>query len=356
MIEYFDREGYPYLVTARNKDITLKLLDIYGISYTVLAPIGSGTLGLLRELIQRELKMLSVGRKFRPDFIVGTSVHAARVAKLVGAKSIVMCEDDAGVIPVQRRLSYPWASAIVTPDSLKQENYGERHLTYPSYQKLFYLHPNRFTPDASVRKELGVSDGEKYAIIRLSALKAHHDRGVTGITHEFLYRVIELVKGNIRLFISSEEIPGSEFKAYSLPLAPERIHHALAFAEFFLGDSQSMTMEAALVGTPSFRLNSFAGRISAIRELEDYGLAFGFKPGQENLLLNKLQKVLAMERREYEFNLRRETMLSEKIDPLPWFLNVLKMMKKGETIGEIKKESSISEGVHYAAKEKRIEG
>ena len=355
MIEYFDREGYPYLVAARNKDITLKLLDIYGISYTVLAPVGSGTLGLLRELIQRELKMLSIGRKFKPDFIVGTSVHAARVSKLVGAKSIVMCEDDAGVIPVQRRLSYPWASAIVTPDSLKHENYGERHLTYPSYQKLFYLHPNRFTPDSSVRKELGVSDGEKYAIIRLSALKAHHDRGVTGITNELLYKVIELVKGNIRLFISSEDIPGGEFEAYRLPLTPERIHHALAFAEFFLGDSQSMTMEAALVGTPSFRLSSFAGRISAIRELGDYGLAFGFKPGQENLLLDKLEKVLAIERREYEFNLRRETMISEKIDPLPWFLNVLKMMKKGKTIQEVKKESLISGGVHYVAKEKRTE-
>lgn len=116
-----------------------------------------------------------------------------------------------------------------------------------------------------------------------------------------------------------------------------------------------MTMETALVGTPSFRLSSFAGRISAIRKLEDYGLAFGFKPGQENLLLDKLEKVLAIERREYEFNLRREKMISEKIDPLPWFLDFLKMMKKGETIQEIKKESLISGRVHYAAKEKRTE-
>jgi len=116
-----------------------------------------------------------------------------------------------------------------------------------------------------------------------------------------------------------------------------------------------MTMEAALVGTPSFRINSFVGKISAIRELEDYGLAFGFKPGQENLLLNKLEKVLAMENREYEFKLRWERMISEKIDPLPWFLNIIDMMKKRKTILEIKEYSLNNEGVHHGEKEKRTQ-
>ena len=41
----------------------------------------------------------------------------------------------------------------------------------------------------------------------------------------------------------------------------------------FIGDSQTMTSEAAVLGVPSLRCNSFAGRISYINEQEfKYGL------------------------------------------------------------------------------------
>lgn len=312
------------------------MLRLYNIPYIVIAPIGYGTFGSFRELVQREIKLFLIGRKFKPDIITGTSVNAARVAKMLGAKSVILNEDDAGVVPLFRWLAYPLATAIVTPKSLAYENYGTSHLTYPSYQKLFYLHPNRFTPDKSVRKELGISDDERYAIIRTSALKAHHDRNALGITQELISEVIELVKGNIRIFISSERELESEFNAYRMGISPERMHHALAFADFFVGDSQSMTMEAALLGTPAFRINSFVGRITVIKEIENYGLAFGFRPGQEGLLFDELKRLLAMEDRKDEFKKRLKKILSEKIDPLPWFLNIIDMMLHDKSVQEIK--------------------
>lgn len=312
------------------------MLDIYKIPYSVPAAIGAGTAGLLRELVQREIKILAIGFKFKPDFIIGTSVHAARISRLIGSKSIVLCEDDAHAVPIQRLLAYPLATAVVTPDSLKYENYGDKHLTYPSYQKLFYLHPDRFIPDDSVRNELGIIGAEQYAIIRLSALKAHHDRGVTGITKELLHRVIELAGSSVRLFISSEKELDREFEPYRLTLPPEKIHHALAFAEFFLGDSQSMTMEAALLGTPSFRINSFVGKLSVLKELEDYGLSYGFRPGQEHGLLNALQQFLATDNRNRLYKKLWEKMISDKIDPLPWFLDVINLLYSGKKTKDIK--------------------
>ena len=120
------------------------------------------------ELFRREARFLALARAFRPQLITGTSAHAARVGRMVGARSAVLSEDDARAVPLFRWVAYPLATAIVTPDGLAYERYGRRHLTYPSYQELFYLHPNRFTPDPGVRRELGLAEGQAYAIVRLA--------------------------------------------------------------------------------------------------------------------------------------------------------------------------------------------
>lgn len=329
-------DGAELLVLARDKDITLPLLDIYGIPYRAMGAAARGRIGQFGELLRREAAMFRLVRRFRPRLIVGSSPNAARVARLLGARSVILGEDDAKYIPLFRYLAYPLASAIITPDALTGEDYGPRHLRYPSYQKLFYLHPNRFTPDRGILRELSIDHDARYGLIRLSALTAHHDRGMTGMSEDLVRRVIRLVEGDIRVFITSEKPLPAEFEPHRLPISAERVHHALAFAEFFLGDSQSMTVESALLGTPAFKINTFAGIISVIRQLEEYGLAFGYRPGEEDALLSQLQKALTMPDRHEHYQQLRQRMLSEKIDPLPWFLAATKKLLEGMPVAEVK--------------------
>jgi hypothetical protein len=326
------RRGHECSVVARDKDVTLSLLTRFGIPHRVLAPVGRGMAGLLRELAGRELKLLALARGFRPHLIVGTSAHAARVAKLVGARSVVFNDDDAGAVPLFRWLAYPLASAIVTPDCLRHEDLGPRHLTYPSYQQLFYLHPNRFRPDESIRRELPLKPGERYGIVRLSALTAHHDASVRGIGEGLILRLRDRLAGSIRLFVSSEAPLSPRLSPLQLPVAPDRLHDVLAFADLCLGDSQSVTAEAAVLGVPAFRMNDFVGRLSYLRELEAYGLAFGFKPEQGDALVHEAEAVMALPDRRAVFEARRARMLSEKIDPLPWFLDVLERLGQQRTV------------------------
>lgn len=340
VLEAWQRSGYEYLVAARDKDITFKLLDIYGISYTMLVPSGIGALGYLREFLQREVAMFRLARKFRPAVITGTSPNAARVSKVLGIKSVILCEDDAKYIPQFRWLAYPMASAIVMPDCLEGEDYGVRHLTYPSYQKLFYLHPARFSPDRSVIRELGIDEGAPYALIRLSSLQAYHDVGARGMSEELIRRVIKLSENEMRVFISSEKPLSPEFERFRLPIPVERVHHALAFAEFFLGDSQSMTVESALLGTPAFKINTFAGIISVIKDLQNYGLVYDYRPGQENTLIETLQRMLAMKDRRDHFKRCQSRMLSKKIDPLPWYRSVIQKFLEGASVKEVKRWST----------------
>jgi len=63
----------------------------------------------------------------------------------------------------------------------------------------------------------------------------------------------------------------------SLPV--EAIHDLLAFADCYVGDSQTMATEAALLGTPAVRTSAFVGDddMSNFRELEtEYGLLQSF--------------------------------------------------------------------------------
>lgn len=326
VIPAFRARGHETLVVARDKDVTLALLDAYGIAHRVLSPAARTQRGRLRELLVREARLVALARRFRPDLITGTSVHAGRAAFLLRCRSAVLNDDDAAAVPLFRWLAYPLASAIVTPTSLAHERWGRRHLRYPSYHALFYLHPNRFRPDPGIRRDLGLADAQPYAIVRLSALEAHHDRGVKGVSYAFLRAIVGGVGRRVRIFVSSERPVAPEFEALRIALRPERIHHALAAADFVLGDSQTVTAEAAVLGTPAFRINDFVGRISYLRELEDYGLAFGFPPSGEGAVLEAVERVLAMPGRAEVFAARRRKLLSEKIDPVPWFVDQMERL------------------------------
>jgi len=91
-----------------------------------------------------------------------------------------------------------------------------------------------------------------------------------------------------------------------------------------IGDSQTMTSEAAVLGTPAIRMNSFVGRISYLEEEEHrYGLTYGFKPDQFDQMVLKIEELLKMPNLKQEWQKRRQKMLSEKIDVtafMVWFV------------------------------------
>lgn len=323
VVAHFQARGGECRLVARDKDVTLQLLRGFGLEAQVLTSVGRGPLGALRELLLREWRLRSLARAFRPAVIAGTSVHAGRVGRHVGAVSVVINDDDAAAVPLFARLAYPSADWIVTPECLRHETHGARHLTYAANQQLFYLHPARFSPDPGLPAELGLEPGCPFALLRLSALQAHHDRGVRGFSAGLVEAVRARLPSGWRLFVSSEKpLPGS-LAPLALPLGPERLHHALAAAQVLLGDSQSTTAEAAVLGTPALRLNDFVGRISYLAELERRGLAFGFRPGQEADLLARLEALVSQPSRRAEFSARRSRLLAETIDPLPWFCDLL---------------------------------
>ena len=322
VIEALRSEGFAARVFARDKDVTLGLLEGFGIKASTLAKRRRGLVGAAVELVTREARLLRLALAERPAAIIGTSVHAARVGRLSGALSVVINDDDAAAVPLFARLAYPLADLIVKPACLDFENHP-RQVTYRGNQQLFYLHPARFQPDPAIRSELGLGATEPFGVVRLSALDAHHDTGVRGIGRSLLQTIGNQLPEDLVVFASLEKAQDLPGRWRLMRLPPERLHHALAAAEFFIGDGQTMTAEAAVLGTPALRLNDFVGRISYLKELENYGLAFGFLPGDEASLLARLTEILNGHRPRTQFIEARARFLSDMVDPLPWLVDLV---------------------------------
>jgi hypothetical protein len=219
------------------------------------------------------------------------------------------------------RLTYPFADIIVTPDVLP-DDLGKKHVKYPSYQELAYLHPNHFTPDPKILEELGVDEGEPYSILRFVSLQAAHDKGQRGLSLDAKRALVKLLGNYGPVFITSERTLPPEFEPYRIAIAPHRVHDALAFASIFVGDSQSMTIEAAVLGTPAIRCNTFVGRCPVIEELEHrYGLTFGFLPGTVDKMLLTIEELLKNKELREKWRIRQQEMLEDKIDLTMWMVN-----------------------------------
>ena len=136
-----------------------------------------------------------------------------------------------------------------------------------------------------------------------------------GLHDSLAKEIIKILEPHGSVHITSERPIAPELEQYRIQIDPLLIHHALAFASLFIGDSQTMTAEAAILGTPALRFNDFAGKISLFEELEDrYQLSFGFHTSQSAQLLDKIKDLLLIDNLKHLWKERQEKMLNEKID------------------------------------------
>jgi predicted glycosyltransferase len=312
--------GHEVLIAARDKDVTLALLDHYGFPYRILSAIGKGRWGLVREFSQREWALLSLIREFNPDVVtaIGGGIIAP-VCKLLGKPSIVFTDTEH--VAIDRYLTYPFASVICTPECFKKD-LGRRNIRYAGYQELAYLHPNCFQPDPAVLGELGVSAGEPFIVLRFVAWKASHDLGQQGFSLPLKHQVVKTMSSYGKAFITSETELPAEFEPFRITVPPHRIHDVLAFARLYLGEGATMATEAGLLGTPSVYVSSLVGTMGNFEELQSqYQLVFSYQHAEDALLY--ATSLLQHEESKKEWLVRRERLLSDKIDVTAFVLQTL---------------------------------
>ena len=317
--------GHKVTMLIKTKDVLEDLIKADGFEYINILPQqrGLSKTAIVFSLVKRIFAILPILIKGRPTLMVSSDSSIAILGKILGISRITITEDDYGVIKHLADLTYPFTETILCPEVCDVGKFGQKKIGYAGYMKLGYLHPNVFTPDRKVVEAYQLPD--KFILIRLARLTAHHDFGIQGISKFILQNLISVSKEyGSRVFISSETDLDRAFEQYHLKIAPTDLHHILAYASMLISDSQSMSVEAAMLGTPSIRFSSFAGRITVLEELEHrYQLSFGIVPTDQDKLFKKLRELLVEENMNSIFKQRRDTMLRDKIDVtmfLTWFL------------------------------------
>lgn len=322
LINELKKRDHKVIVTVKkNISPAISLLKFFEIDFIELGDKNDSLGGKFVSQIKFDFNLLRIARKNKIDLMLGSSITITHVTMLSGIKSVFLDDDDDEVQPLITKFGHPFASVVLTPDVLKGRRKKKNTFYYPSYHELAYLHPSRFTPDPSILQEIGLKEGDVFFILRFNAFKAHHDIGVQGISLENKRQLIRHLKQYGKVFITSERNIDEEFFKYQLKVSLEKAHSLIYYATMLVGDSQTMSSEAAVLGTPSLRSNSFVGRIAYLEEEEHkYQLTFGYLPENFDNLLKKLDELLSDKNLKSNWNLRREKMLSDKIDGTSFYL------------------------------------
>lgn len=325
-------KGHDIVYVIKDKDILENLLiseEKYYIKLTK-KRVGKGKVGIIFngfiDLIIQDFYLLKYCLKNRPHLMIGTDYCITHIGKLLKIPSFVFNEDDFNINKFFCKLAYPLSRAIIAPMVCDVGKYTQKKIGYSGYQKLSYLHPNVFTPSSLIVKKYFILN-EPFVIIRLVRFAAGHDieKKHSGITSDLLQKIITKIESvNRNVFISSESKIPRAFSKYELKIDTKDIHHIMAFSDLFIADSQSMIVEAAMLGVPSIRFNSFVGHISVLNELEEkYKLTYGIPVNNPELLLSKIDQLLSIDNLKEEFQSRKTEMLNDKIDVtafIVWFI------------------------------------
>ena len=324
-IRNLEDKGHIVSVLIKKKDILEDLLDRSGMEYHNILPEGrrDDKLGIALGVLKRDWRLFLFCLANKPDLLMGTSAEIGHVGTLLRIPSVNVNEDDAAVISTFCKISYPWSTYILSPGVCDNGKWEDKSIKYEGYHELAYLHPNHFTPSRDVVESYFQAD-EPYFLIRFAKLTAHHDTGIKGISNDLAGKIIDILSPRGKVYITSERELAPEFEQYRMVINPLDIHHVMAFASLYIGDSQTMAAEAGVLGTPFVRFNDFVGRIGYLAELEDkYRLGYGIRPDKPEKLLSTIEELVNTEGLTEIFAQRRQKMLDDKIDLaqfMTWFV------------------------------------
>lgn len=324
--------GVEVKYVIRDKDILEDLLISENVDYlkinekrkrkqSIFSVISNG----IFEIIKQDVNLLKLCLKWKPNLMIGTDFAIAHIGKLLRIPSFVFNEDDYEINKLFCKLSYPFATKIIAPNSCSVGKYNNKKIEYNGFQKMAYLHKDYFKPEFNLIKDY-VSPNEKYFIIRLVSLTSGHDiEGKhTGLTENLILDLISILEKHGRVFINNEGQINPIFEKYKLKIKPNLMHHFLYYSQLLIGDSQTMCAESGLLGTPFIRFNDFVGKIEYLNEIENkYKLGYGIPTNQPEELIKKTKYLISIENIKEIWETRKEIIFDEKIDVAQFYYDLI---------------------------------
>ncbi|VAX09306.1 hypothetical protein MNBD_GAMMA26-2 [hydrothermal vent metagenome] len=310
-IKQLQADGHQVIITSRDKEFALELLDGLGLEHHSLSALGKGgMLDLAKELVCRDLALLKVVRKTKPDMMAAIGgVFIAHVGRLTGVPSLVFYDTENATM--QNAITYPLASAVIVPNCYHGWLPKKRHLRYSGYHELSYLHPDYFTPNRETAIVNGLNREGNTFFLRLVSWQANHDVGENGWSEALLEKLINKLKPLGKILISSEAPLSPTMKPYRYQGDINQVHHVMAFSALFIGESATMSSECAVLGVPAIYAAE-TGRGYTTEQEQKFGLVKNLHTIEWSLLEATIDEQLAQPASHWPQ--ARQQLLDETID------------------------------------------
>lgn len=310
-IEDLQEQGHDVLVLGRDYGCTRALLEYHDLPHEIYGKCETTKYSLFRELPQHYVQIFRRTRRYDPDLIFGVGSYAAHAGAMSRTPVVVVADSEPTTF--DHIAARPFVDTFLTPHTFGKD-LGANHYEFRGFKELAYLHPDVYDPDPTIRDRLGVGPDEEYAIVRFNAFGSHHDVGHSGFSPEKRRELVSALSEHVTVFVSDEGGNPAPGNSRPFDLHPALLHDALAEASLLVADTQTMVTEAALLGTPAIRSNSFVGEsdMGNFVELEREGLIHNLRDFDD--VLSQALVVLADDSAKERLRKRRDEYLSDKVN------------------------------------------
>ena len=322
LVPRLEAMGHECYCVWREREAIPELCKKYGLNGINRGPGGTGIIGKFIYLLKTDYQLYKLAKKIKPDLLLSfASPYLANLALLSKTPMIVFDDTEQNRL-VQKIYSF-CSDAIVVPACFRK-TLSRRQFNFDGFYELVYLSPRYFQPDPAILKELGLTVGEKFVLLRFVSWHAVHDISYRGLSVEEKQELVAAFSGLVRVYISAEgELPDG-LEALGLKTPPELIHQVMAHSALVFSEGATMAAEAAVLGVPSIYCSDL--RPGYIADLENrHGLlnAF-FRSGFKEALAKGMDILQDRGERWKSLAQKREAMLTQSVDVtafMAWFVD-----------------------------------
>lgn len=248
------------IVIAREKEILWKLLNENGIEYMKFSHSKSSNIFVKFLYYLKNLtRFLRIAKQSKANFFISKASINTVFVKLFVRKCKAYIFPDSEVVWLTNRVVVKFADKVFTPEIFERD-FGKKHIRVPGIFENSYLSPLYSSIVPIDLSEKGYNTDQKTVFLRFVGWKANHDFKHFGFSHSQKEELVNLFhKHSFNILISSEAKLSEELLEFQCPYPASMVHSVLKACNYYVGDSQTMASESALLGLKSYRFNSFVG-------------------------------------------------------------------------------------------------
>jgi uncharacterized protein len=312
-IEIMCRNGHNVIIGARKKEFTLALLKAHNIKHVVLTKKGTGLTGLIKELLEQQIKISKIIKNHSIDIMLQMNgIFNAPVGRFYHIPTLAFSDTEND--KWANRFSFTLSQHVFSPTCFNHNIGGswKNQIHYPGYHELAYLSP-RYISDKIV--------AENKFLVRFVGWGAGHDIGEKGLSDKQKIELVNILKKFGAVYISSEAPLPEEIASFAHTLHPSEIHNFMMKCKMVIGESATMASEAACLGIPAIFISD-TGRGYTTEQDNKYGLIKHYRLNQWKKIVDRLHQWGPQDMTN-EWQKKRWNMLKDKMDVTSWLVDLV---------------------------------